>query len=222
MLPKIKKQYTKFKTPITNIDVNVSKITLKDQKLMKEINNDNMLNVIVKIIESCTDADVSKLNVIEISWLFLQIRGLSLGYDVNVSAKCSNCGSTSETTIDLNKFEVTAPEKMNSQIELTDNIGIYLKTPNINDVMTLNFTDEIALFRSVIDYIYDDVDVYKPIDVSDSDLSEFMDSLESDKLNLILEWVKNTGSITTTHSWNCESCGHVNKITADGIKEFVS
>jgi hypothetical protein len=88
--------------------------------------------------------------------------------------------------------------------------------------MTLNFTDEIALFRSVIDYIYDDVDVYKPIDVSDSDLSEFMDSLESDKLNLILEWVKNTGSITTTHSWKCESCGHVNKITADGIKEFVS
>jgi hypothetical protein len=223
-LPKLEKPKVGVVTPISNQKIKVSPFTMKEQKILAIIKNSknqgDILAAMLDIVESCSTADVSKLDPIEFQWVFLQIRKVSAGRFIESRLICGSCQKPTEAKIDLDDFVVLAPEKMENKIELTDKIGLMLRKIDVTKLVDIDDSDDNEMLKLVIDYIYDENDIYKPEDFSADEIVDFMDNIPLDKLQKIVDWIQNRGSMILNKDWDCPHCKAKNNLKVEGIGDF--
>ena len=223
-LPKINKVKVTLTTPITGQQVQISPFTMGDQKILMLTQNGgneyDILMAMVDILKSCSNANLETLTPVEYQWLMLQIRNLSSGSEVSVKLTCGSCSAETDTKINLNHFEVHKPEEMSRDLMINDDVGVRLKPVNVVELANTKSESDVAAIRMVIDVIFDKEDVYTLDSVSDTELQEWLDNLPLDKIEYIMKWIKNLGSMTYHRDWTCPHCGNVNQIHVEGVQDF--
>lgn len=199
-LPKLNVPQYNTKLPSTGARVKFRPFLVKEEKLlflaMESGEQQDMIDTIKQIIESCTDIKgVDKLSTFDIEYLFLQIRTRSVGENVEVVVTCPDDNETTvKASIPLDAIEIKKNPNHKREIRLDDETILTMGYPSLDMFVKMNFTDEnmidqvFDLASSCAETITDTNQVYSCKDASKSELKEFFESMNSKQFAMIQEF----------------------------------
>ncbi len=199
-LPKLQTPTYELEQPSSGEKIKYRPFLVKEQKVLmiaSESDDEKQVrDALAEIITSCTFGKVDPYTIpmFDIEYLFLRIRGKSVGGKVELSLTCPDDNETKvETSVNLEDIGVTMKKEHTNTIEITDKIKIIMKYPTINDMMGV--TEDIGDVDKMIDVmkrcvheVHDGETVHNKVDMSDSDLSEFIDSLTTEQFANLSEF----------------------------------
>jgi hypothetical protein len=238
----------KLDVPIFTIDLPLSKTKLryrpflvKEEKLlliaMESDDEKTIMDTIKQIINNCCldDVDTETLPITDLEYFFLHLRARSIGEIVDLQYKCNNkvkddageeveCGNNVKLKVNVLEIEPTFNDKHTKKIELTDKLGIVMKYPNfatIDKVKSNNDVEQIlGIIMNCVDYIYDEDSIYYRKDISDEELTEFIENLTQKQFAKVQEFFETVPAIKKEMDFKCNKCGYQEKILIEGIQNF--
>lgn len=214
---------------------------VKEEKLLlmalQSNDEENIFNTIRQVINNCllTDGiDIETIPIFDLEYLFLQLRAQSMGNIVETNYMCRNRGDAEQEMcsnmmkIGIDLFLVQPPIKnLPSRIQLTNNIGIQMKFPNMRSMRTvkdiMQSADSDAVYRLMfdcLDFIYDSEDLHYASETSFEEFKDFIESLTQDQFDNVVDFFDKIPNITHTLEHKCEKCGFEHKITMEGLVDF--
>tara|TARA_Y100000389_G_C17468846_1_gene528328 strand:+ start:4843 stop:5559 length:717 start_codon:yes stop_codon:yes gene_type:complete len=191
----------------------------------------NVFKALIDTIGACIDGEFNtrKLTSFDVEYMFLQMRSKSVGESTKIGLRCSECDATNEQVINLDQINVTVP-KIDTTIELTDNIKIEVGYPTfdsiiesgINEGQEANTEQAFALIRSCLLTIITDEERINLSEVTQEELQDFLDSMSSTQFEKIKEFVDGIPKLQHEVDFTCNKCGHENKLTIEGVANFLS
>ena len=214
--------------PSTGKEVEFRPFLVKEEKilLMALEGGDaiEMVKAINKIIDACliTEVDLNKLSTFDTEHLFLQIRGKSVGEVIEMRVRHTDddeeCKHVQSVMVNLEDVKPNGDIK-DGKIELTDEIGIKLRYPTMNDIELLDDDDSLYdIINSCVEYVYDKDNVYS--DFTKEELSNWIDNLNQSQFTKISEFMESIPKLSYEIKWKCDSCGKDDSIIVEGLQSF--
>jgi DNA-directed RNA polymerase subunit M/transcription elongation factor TFIIS len=235
-LPKLATPQHNLTVPSTGKTVKYRPYLVKEEKiLMMAMESDSeveMINAIKNVIESCTEGALTDkdLTMFDLEYFFTQLRAKSVGEHSKVLAPCSNCEHKQEASIDISQSTVTGiPEKESDYIKsINDDVKIKLKFPSINSVVAVletskNISDIDLAYKFIansISEIYFGEEIYDASEQTEKELQEFVESMSSQQFSEIRNFIEQAPTVSITHEFKCDSCGHDNTLELKGLSNF--
>lgn len=223
--------------PSTKKAIKYRPFLVKEQKILlmalETQDQKAVYNAIVNVIEACIEdgTDVNKLTSYDVEYLFLMIRGKSVGETIDVKMVCQHdgCDATTEVRIPIDDIAVPSAASKSTIVKLTDDISIELEHPSITRVQEVSLSDGMSqteallqLMKAAISVVHTDEEriVFKQETKQEQD--DFLDSLSGKQLNEIMEFVQAMPAVSHDIEWTCSGCGKQNKRTLRGLTDFFS
>ena len=198
-LPKIATPSYELELPSTGKTISYRPFLVKEEKLLvialESQDTKQITNAIKAVIKSCVltkGIKVETLPTFDIEYLFLNIRGKSVGEDIDVNLICPDDNETEVSiSVNLDDIKVQKPEGHSNQIKLDNNLMMELKYPSLNEFIKNNFDpndtskspmdQSFDLIGSCINKIYNQDEVWAADDCSKKEITEFLDSMNSNQ-----------------------------------------
>ena len=196
-LPKIATPSYELELPSTGKTIQYRPFLVKEEKLLvialESEDTKQITNAIKAVIRSCVltkGVKIETLPTFDIEFLFLNIRGKSVGEEIDVNLICTDDNETEvNVSVSLDDIQVQKPEGHSNQIKLDDNLIMELKYPSLNEFIKNNFDpndtsknpmdQSFDLIGSCISKIYNEDEVWAAADCSKKELNDFLDSMNS-------------------------------------------
>ena len=194
-LPKIATPRYELELPSTEETITYRPFLVKEEKVLvialESEDTKQITNAIKTVIQSCIitkGIKVEKLPTFDIEYLFLNIRGKSVGEEIEVNIICPDDGKTQvPVTIDLDDIQIQKNENHKKQIKIDESIMMEMKYPSLDQFIQNNFdfSDKNAMDQSFelistcIDKIYTEDEVWAAADCSKKEIKEFVESMNS-------------------------------------------
>ena len=194
-LPKIATPTYELVLPSTEKTVRYRPFLVKEEKLLvlalESEDNKQITTAIKTVIKSCVTAKglkVETLPTFDIEYLFLNIRGKSVGEELEVNIVCPDDKKTEVSVwIDLDDIQVQKSDDHTNQIKIDDNIMMEMKYPSLDEFIKNNFDfkagnqmeQSFDLIASCIDKIYTEDEVWSTADCTKKEVKEFLESMNS-------------------------------------------
>ena len=200
MLPKLDTPTYRLTLPSTKEEIQYRPFLVKEQKLLmmaQESENDNeVVDMVSQIVNACTfeKIDVDTSPMFDIEYIFLQIRGKSVGVKIDLNITCPDDEKTSvPVQVDINDISVLMSEEHNNEIDLNNDIKMVFRYPLLKDVKGIpaNTKDVDLIFyllNSCIESISHGEEIYNRVDISEKELTEFIDSLTGEQFERITDF----------------------------------
>ena len=232
-LPRIDSPKYELKVPSSGEVVEYRPYLVKEEKIlmmaMETKDQQQMIRALRDVIAGCTEGKIQAdgLAMFDLEYVFLKIRGKSVGETTKVGMKCSSCDHKNEVEINLDEVEVQGEVKKSAKVALTDTVGVVLKYPTVKGIQKqLGKQDNndrevtMAAVASAIESIYDATDVYPTEDEKAEDVINFLDSLTSSQFKKISEYFEDMPRLRHEVKFNCASCKAKNTQTLEGLTNF--
>tara|TARA_R100000951_G_scaffold114739_2_gene120674 strand:- start:842 stop:1555 length:714 start_codon:yes stop_codon:yes gene_type:complete len=189
-----------------------------------------MTNAVQNIIGACVlteGFDVSKLAMYDIEYLFLKLRGKSVGESIDLRMRHTNkegeCKHATEVSVNIDDISVQFPEGYDNKTQLTDTVGIKMRHPGIQH--TSMFTEKEMDFNSVLTLISDCVEcIYDHDNVYDSftkdEIIQFIEGLNQQQFAKVQKFFTEMPKLNHKVEWRCPKCEEVDSITVEGLGSF--
>ena len=202
-LPKIATPSYELELPSTGKTIQYRPFLVKEEKLLvialESQDTKQITNAIKAVIRSCVltkSVKVENLPTFDIEFLFLNIRGKSVGEDIDVKIICPDDEETDVTiNVNLDDIKVQKSEGHSKQIKLDKDLMMELKYPSLNEFVKSNFdpndTDRSAMDQSFdlistcIDKIYNEDEVWAASDCTKKEIKDFLESMNSSQFKQI-------------------------------------
>jgi hypothetical protein len=194
-LPKIATPKYELELPSTGETIQYRPFLVKEEKLLLialESEDTKQITTAIKtVIKNCIlskGIKVESLPTFDIEYLFLNIRGKSVGEEIEVNIICPDDGETQVTVnINLDDIQVEKNEKHTNKIKLDDSIMMEMRYPSLDQFIKNNFDlddknamdQSFDLIGSCIDKIYTEDEVWSTADVTKKEISDFLESMNS-------------------------------------------
>lgn len=186
----------------------------------------DMVKASQQIITNCSFGKVKgdEIPIFDMQNIFIELRKLSVGTDVEAQFKCGECEHTVQVTIDLNRFELKEDDSHSPTIKLSDTVTVEMRYPQTEELKELAGTQEHADIYSVsancIDKIYMDDVVYEREDTTEEERLEFIENLTSDAFESIRNFFDTMPAMENTIEFTCTKCGASNYAYMNGYFDF--
>jgi hypothetical protein len=137
---------------------------------------------------------VEQLSTFDIEYLFLNVRGKSVGESVDVLITCPDDGTTQvPVSINLDEIKVNVGEEHSKDIKLDDTLTLRMKYPsmqefikaNFNNTQTISVDDTFEMISSCIDQIFSEEESWVAADSTKKELDEFLEQLTTNQFKAI-------------------------------------
>jgi len=187
--------------------------------------NKEISNAIVNLLKNCivNDIDIDKLSTFDIEYLFLKVRGKSVGEVINASVGHTGeteCKHKTEIQINLDDIKVKGEVK-DTNIMLTDDVGVKLKYPTLDIILKMEGEDTNSLFRMIcdcIEYVYDKDQIYN--EFTDKEIEEWVNGLNQAQFRHISSFFEGMPKLSHTVEWKCAKCGENDEMLVEGLQSF--
>ena len=233
-LPKLNTPTYSLVLPSTGEEVKFRPFLVKEQKLLmlaqESENNEEMLDTVVKIVSSCTfnKVDPTHSPLFDIEYVFLKLRAKSVGENVEVTLLCPDDEETYTTKkINLDKIEIEVDESHSNEIQLTEQIKLIMKYPQMSDMNQINTQDnsQINLVFSVLKHcileVQDGDTSYQKVDISDKDLEEFIDSFDTEQFEKIMTFFETMPKLREKVQVTNPKTQVTSEIVLEGLESFL-
>ena len=215
-LPKIATPSYELELPSTGKTIQYRPFLVKEEKLLvialESEDTKQITNAIKAVIRSCVltkGIKVETLPTFDIEYLFLNIRGKSVGEDIDVKLTCPDDNETEvSVNVNLDDIQVEKPEGHSNRIKLDKNLMMELKYPSLNEFIKNNFDpndttknpmeQSFELIGSCISKIYNDDEVWAASDCSKKEISDFLDSMNSTQFKEVEKFFETMPRLTHT------------------------
>ena len=194
-LPKIATPTYELVLPSSDRKIKYRPFLVKEEKIliiaMESEDQKQITNAIKSVINNCIlsrGIKVDKLSTFDIEYLFLNIRGKSVGENVEVLITCPDDEKTQvPVMIPLDEIKVQKHPDHNKDIKLDDNLVLRMKYPSLSEFIKSNFDltgnigveESFDLIISCIDQIYNEEESWTSADCTKKEMVEFLDQLNS-------------------------------------------
>jgi hypothetical protein len=200
-LPKISTPTYELELPSTGQTIKYRPFLVKEEKLLvlalESEDTKQITNAIKVVIKSCIETKgikVETLPTFDIEYLFLNIRGKSVGEEIEVNIICPD---DEETTVPINinvdDIKVEKNPEHSNKIKLDDSIMMEMKYPSLDQFIKTNFDissnntidQSFELIASCIGKIFTEDEVWVAEDVTKKELIEFLDQMNTSQFKEI-------------------------------------
>ena len=143
-LPKLKTPTHVLELPSTGEKIKFRPFLVKEQKLLmmaqESGNEDELANVMSELISECTfnamDADTAPM--FDVEYIFLQIRGKSIGETIELSILCDDDGKTRvPVSLNIDDIFITVDDEHTNEINITEDVKLTFRYPVLADMKNL-------------------------------------------------------------------------------------
>ncbi len=196
-LPKISTPTYELELPSTGQTIKFRPFLVREEKLLvlalESEDTKQITNAIKTVIKNCIETKnikVETLPTFDIEYLFLNIRGKSVGEELEVNIICPDDGETTvPVKILVDDIKVQKNSDHNKRIKIDETIMMEMKYPSLDQFIKSNFDltanstmdQSFDLIASCIDKIYTEDEVWSASDVTKKELSEFLDQMNSNQ-----------------------------------------
>jgi hypothetical protein len=235
-LPKISTPTYELELPSTGKPIKYRPFLVREEKLlvlaMESEDSKQITNAIKTVIKNCIETrgiKVEALPTFDIEYLFLNIRGKSVGEEVELSIICPDDGQTTvPVKILLDDIVVVKNPEHNNKIKLDDSLIMEMKYPSLDQFIKSNFdfnSDDVVnqsfdLISSCIDKIYNEEEVWDTRDVTKKELEEFLDQMNSSQFKQIEKFFETMPKLSHTLKVTNPNTGVESEITLEGLTSF--
>ena len=194
-LPKIAAPTYELELPSTGEIIQFRPFLVKEEKLLVialESEDTKQITTAIKtVIKNCIltkGIKVESLPTFDIEYLFLNIRGKSVGEELDVNIICPDDGRTEVSVIiNLEDIEVQKNDEHEKKIKIDDSIMIEMKYPSLDQFIKNNFDfnkrnamdQSFELIASCIGTIFTEDEAWSTADCSKKEITEFLESMNS-------------------------------------------
>ena len=200
-LPKIATPTYELELPSTGANIKYRPFLVKEEKVLvialESEDNKQITNAIKAVLKSCIlskGIKVEDLPTFDIEYLFLNIRGKSVGEDIDVNITCPDDEQTQvAVTIALDEIEVQKDENHTNKIKVDESIMMEMKYPSLDQFIKNNFDfndknqmeQSFDLIASCIDKIYTEDEVWAAADCTKKEMKDFLEQMNSNQFKEI-------------------------------------
>ena len=200
-LPTISTPTYELTLPSSNRKVKFRPFLVKEEKIlilaMESQDTKQIVRSVKDVISKCIltrGIKVEKLSTFDIEYLFLNIRGKSVGEDIEVMVTCPDDGKTQvPMSINIDSIKIQRDENHTKDIKLDDVYTLRMKYPSLNEFIKNNFgavenmgvDDTFDLIASCIDQVYSEEESWASEECTKKELSDFVESLNTSQFKLV-------------------------------------
>ena len=235
-LPKIATPTYELELPSTEQTVRYRPFLVKEEKLLvlalETEDTKQITNAIKSVLKSCVltkGVKVETLPTFDIEYLFLNIRGKSVGEELEVKVICPDDEKTEvPITIDLDEVKVQKSDGHNNQLKLDDNLMMEMRYPSLDQFIKNNFDfkDEnqmeqsFDLIGSCIDKIYSEDEVWATADCTKKEVKEFLESMNSSQFKDIEKFFETMPKLSHTIKVKNPKTKVESEVVLEGLASF--
>ena len=234
-LPTIATPTYSLELPSTKKTIKYRPFLVKEEKLLVlalETESQKEITTAVKsVIKNCIQTrgvKVETLPTFDIEYLFLNIRGKSVGEEVEVNIIAPDDGVTQiPVTIDLDEIKVVENPEHNRQIKINDDLIMEMKYPSLEqfiknnfDVNESNFDQSFELIASCVGKIYSDDEVWSTDDVSKKEVIEFLEQMNSIQFKDIEKFFETMPKLSHTVKITNPKTKVESEVVLEGLSSF--
>ena len=189
-LPKLNNITYDLVLPSTGETLNFRPFLVKEQKALmiaQESEDDKLIEkTFAQIINDCIIEyiDPYVMPMFDIEYIFLKLRGKSVGEKVKLNVLCPDDNETQvEVEVDLEEVGIQQTKDHTNVIELAKDISLIMRYPNLGDMQGFTGEGEMkSIFEMVkrcVYEIHDGETVHHRVDMSEKELDDFIDSMST-------------------------------------------
>lgn len=230
-LPKLQHPIYELTLPSTGQQVKFRPFLVREEKilLMAKQSEDpkEILRALKQIINNCTvepQLDIDQLATFDLEYFFLKLRSKSVNNIVSLSYKDYEDEKIYTVEVDLDDVQVKRNPEHTNKIKINESIGLTLKYPSsevYGKMMANENENEAALsaIRWCINTVYDEDNVYVLKDFSEKEVEEFIQSLDVNSLERILDFFRTMPKLHYEVKY-VNSLGHTRVVELDTLSDF--
>lgn len=231
-LPKLDTPTYELEQPSTGEKIKYRPFLVKEQKTLmmaQESGDDKQIrDALAGLISGCTfgSIDPYKVPIFDVEFLFLRIRGKSVGEKIELSLLCPDDNETRvEKNINLEDIDVTMKVGHTNEINITDQVKMIMRYPTLNDMIdmnpdTANTEDVFKMIKRCVSEIRDSDTIYNRVDMSESELEEFVDSLTGDQFERLTEFFDTMPKVQHAVEVTNPKTKKKGQVVIEGIQSF--
>ena len=235
-LPKIATPTYQLELPSTGKTVTYRPFLVKEEKVLvialESEDNKQITNAIKAVLKSCVQTKgikVEQLPTFDIEYLFLNIRGKSVGEELEVNIICPDDGETSVPVyVSLDEIEIYKEKGHTNKIKLDDNLMMEMKYPSLDEFIKNNFDfneenqmdQSFQLIASCIDKIYNEDEVWATADCTKKEVNEFLESMNSGQFKEIEKFFETMPKLKHDVKVKNPKTGVESDVVLEGLASF--
>ena len=194
-LPTIATPSYELELPSSGKKIKYRPFLVKEEKLLVlalESEDTKEISTAIKaVLKSCIQTrgvKVEQLPTFDIEYLFLNIRGKSVGEEIELNLICPDDEETTvPVTINIDDIKIQKDKSHNKQVKLDDNLMMELKYPSLDQFIKNNFDfgenpgidQSFELIATCIDKIYNEEEVWATSDCTKKEIVDFLEQMNS-------------------------------------------
>jgi len=235
-LPKIATPTYELELPSTGQTIQYRPFLVKEEKLLvlalegedvKEITT-----AIKNVIKSCIQTKgikVDTLPTFDIEYLFLNIRGKSVGEELEVKLLCPDDNETyAPVMIPIDEIVVVKNDVHTNKIKLDNSLMMEMKYPSLAEFIKNNFDfdgdatmdQSFDLIASCVDKIYNEEEVWAASDCTKKEINSFLEQMNSAQFKDIEKFFETMPKLSHTVKVKNPKTKVENEIVLEGLSSF--
>ncbi len=235
-LPKIATPTYELELPSTGEVVTYRPFLVKEEKVLvialESEDTKQITNAIKAVLKNCVltkGIKVEKLPTFDIEYLFLNIRGKSVGEELDVNVICPDDEKTTvQVSINLDDIQVIKNDDHDNKIKLDNNLMMELKYPSLDQFIKNNFefdeknamAQSFELIATCIDKIYTEDEVWASADCTKKELNEFLESMNSSQFKGIETFFETMPKLSHTIEVTNPKTKVKSEVVLEGLASF--
>ena len=237
-LPKITTPTYELVLPSNGKKIKYRPFLVKEEKVLilalESQDLTQITNAIKATLKECIQTrgvKVDALPTFDIEYIFLNVRGKSVGEAIDLVVTCPD---DEETTVPvkvyIDEIEVKKDKNHKQEIPLDANLTLKMKYPSLSEFIKNNFdmNDDNAsavqqsfdIVASCIDMVYDQEDSWSASDCTKKELKEWVESLSSSQFKQIEEFFSTMPKLCHTMKVKNPNTKVESEVTLEGLANF--
>lgn len=234
-LPKPPVPTYELELPSTGKQIKYRPFLVSEEKVllmaMESEDEKQITNAVMDIVKSCIltrGIKVSDLASFDIEYIFLNIRGKSVGEEVQMKITCRDDNETQVNySLNLEDVKVQKDPKHTNKIMLDDMSGVIMKYPGIDQFIQTQIMMKSLNAEEVFDIIVDSVyqifsgeEVYEAKNTPKKEVEEWLGGLTSKQFEKIKDFFATMPKLSHTFSVKNPNTGVESEYTIEGLVNF--
>ena len=231
-LPKLESPTYELELPSTQKKIKYRPFLVKEQKILlmaQESEDEKQIqNSISELVTSCTfgKIDTQTTPIFDIEYIFLKLRGKSVGEKIELSILCPDDEKTRiPIKINLEDINVQMTVGHTNEVKLTEDITVYLTYPTVESMnLSTGAKDTDVMFKvlnTCVSEIHWGDKIYHQADFSDKELTEFFEQFTMDQMNKVLDFFNSMPKLRHVISVVNPKTKVKSEVTLEGLNSFL-
>ena len=235
-LPTIATPTYELELPSTGKKIKYRPFLVKEEKLLVlalESEDTKQISTAIRaVLKNCIQTrgvKVENLPTFDIEFLFLNIRGKSVGEEIEVNLICPDDKETSvPVTINIDDIKITKDKDHTNKIKLDKSLMMEMKYPSLDEFIKNNFDftgypdmdQSFDLIASCIDKIYTEEEVWSTADCTKKEVTEFLEQMNSRQFKGIEKFFTTMPKLSHSIDITNPNTGVKSTVVLEGLSSF--